>query len=290
MRTLVLGGTLFFGRRLVNALLAAGHTVTVVTRGNRRDPFDQDVDWRLADRTDADALAAGLGDDRWDVAFDQIGYSPDDAELLLRLLDGRVEHLVFMSTGAVYTPTGRPLTESEFDPTTYPVRSGDRAAFDYGEGKRLAEAVYFQRAKFSVTAARFPIVIGPDDYTTRLARLIERVRRGQPLHPLHVDATISLLTSADAARLLAWAGENRIEGAVNGQTGAVAFRELLDWIAADTGGSADLGGQAQSGAQSGTFQIDQSSWLDRTRAESLGCPFTDDLRTAIRDAAHEPAE
>lgn len=287
MHTLVLGGTLFFGRRLVNTLLAAGHTVTVVTRGNRREPFDQAVDWRLADRTDADALAAALGDDRWDVAFDQIGYSPDDAELLRRLLDGRVEHLVFMSTGAVYTPTGRPLVESEFDPTTHPVRRGDRTAFDYGEGKRLAEAVYFQRAQFSVTAARFPIVIGPDDYTTRLARLIDRVRQGEPLHPLHADAHISLLTSADAARLLAWAGENRIEGAVNGQTGAVAFRELLDWIAADTGGSIDLGAPAPSAAESKSFQIDQSSWLDRTRAETLGCPFADDLRTAVREAALE---
>ena len=39
---------------------------------------------------------------------------------------------------------------------------------DYAEAKRQAESAFFTDAKFRVIAARFPIVCGPDDYTSRL--------------------------------------------------------------------------------------------------------------------------
>ena len=38
-RILVIGGTRFFGLRLVEGLLEAGHAVTLATRGRAADPF-----------------------------------------------------------------------------------------------------------------------------------------------------------------------------------------------------------------------------------------------------------
>lgn len=288
MRVLVLGGTLFFGKRLVESLLDAGHEVTLVTRGQREDPFGDRVERRRADRSVEESLSAALNpSDHWDVVYDQIGYSPDDADLLTRLVAGRTRRLVFMSSGAVYTATDTALTESEFDPASYPMKLGARTEFDYGEGKRLAETVYVQRGEFEVVSARFPIVIGPDDYTRRLERLIERVRTGQPLDLLNEagetpDPKVSLLTSADAARFLLWAGTApSLNEPLNGQSGVIGFQELLVLIGQATKGEVKFQPRPEKG-ETGSFQIDRSSWLDRARALELGCPLESDLAASIR--------
>ncbi len=63
------------------------------------------------------------------------------------------------SSMAVYEPT-LSLLEEDFNPYEYAIAYGDRNDFNYGEGKRLAEAVVFQQATFLVVAVRFPVVIG----------------------------------------------------------------------------------------------------------------------------------
>lgn len=42
-KILVFGGTRFFGKRLVESLLQAGHDVTIATRGLTVDPFGSTV-------------------------------------------------------------------------------------------------------------------------------------------------------------------------------------------------------------------------------------------------------
>ena len=58
MRVLTLGGTRFIGRHIVETLLAAGHTVTTLTRGKSLDELPAEVE-RL--RGDRDAGAVGPG-------------------------------------------------------------------------------------------------------------------------------------------------------------------------------------------------------------------------------------
>ena len=57
MRVLVMGGSLFNGRSLVEELVAAGHEVTVCNRGKTPDARPGGVDRLVADRTDHDAVA-----------------------------------------------------------------------------------------------------------------------------------------------------------------------------------------------------------------------------------------
>jgi len=57
MNILVLGGTQFVGRQVVEALLAAGHRVSTLNRGIRPDELPSDVE-RL--RGDRDNGVAGL--------------------------------------------------------------------------------------------------------------------------------------------------------------------------------------------------------------------------------------
>lgn len=150
-RTIVSGGTGFVGRFIVEALLAAGHEVTVA---GRREPepgfFSARVGFRYLD-LDEGGVSAGLfqGADHFvHAAFDHLhgkyrGGEGDDPEgfrrrnlnLSLRLFDAAkaagVRRTVFLSSRAVYGPRPRGETlreEMEARPDTL-----------YGEVKLAAE-------------------------------------------------------------------------------------------------------------------------------------------------------
>ena len=72
MKSLVLGGSAFIGRRLVEVLQAAGHTVTVLNRGSRNDGIDGagGVECLVADRSDPASVRDALGSAEFDAVFD----------------------------------------------------------------------------------------------------------------------------------------------------------------------------------------------------------------------------
>ncbi len=62
MKILVVGGTRFFGIPMVNALLAAGHDVTIASRGNVLPEFDGEVKYLVMDRMNSESVKAAVGD------------------------------------------------------------------------------------------------------------------------------------------------------------------------------------------------------------------------------------
>ena len=85
MRILVVGGTRFVGRHVVDQAVARGHQVTVFHRGRSgADLFQGDdrVDLRIGDRNeDLSALAEG----RWDATVDTCAYVPAQVQRLGRV-------------------------------------------------------------------------------------------------------------------------------------------------------------------------------------------------------------
>ena len=70
-RILVIGGTLFVGRALVERLLARGDDVVVMHRG-RGTPFGDRVAELHGDRNDADGVRRLLDGERFDAVFDNV--------------------------------------------------------------------------------------------------------------------------------------------------------------------------------------------------------------------------
>lgn len=194
---LVLGGTRFFGKTLVQELLAKGVAVTVATRGLMADPFADRVRRIKVDREDPLSLKKALGGPGWDVVYDQICYSPNDAKNAFDLLRGRIGHYVFTSSQSAYATSGL-QRESDFDPYAYPLKMGGRGDFDYGEGKRQAEAAFFQLAGFPVTAVRYSFVLGPDDYTERLKFHVDRIKQGGTIAAPNLESLTSICPSSEA--------------------------------------------------------------------------------------------
>ena len=107
VRTLVLGGTGFVGRRLVELLHDAGNEVAVLNRGVTPVTLPPAVERLIADRTDLEAMSATVRHREWDAVFDvsgvvQIAGGASLAEHAA-LFDGHTARYVFVSSQSVLT-------------------------------------------------------------------------------------------------------------------------------------------------------------------------------------------
>ncbi|HWK24290.1 MAG TPA: NAD-dependent dehydratase [Ureibacillus sp.] len=239
-KILVFGGTRFFGKKLVEKLIEE-HEVTIATRGKTKHDFGDKVNHVIVDRTCKEEIEATLGNTKWDIIFDNICYSPNDALVACEIFEGKTEKYVFTSSMSTYADLGSELSEDDFNPYSYEVRYGDVSDYSYGEGKRLAEAVFFQKANFPVVAVRFPIVLGEDDYTRRLHFHIERVAESKVISFLNMDANMSFISSDDASEFLKFAGLSGIIGPYNAtSSGTYTMRELMDIIEEKVGKKAKI--------------------------------------------------
>jgi nucleoside-diphosphate-sugar epimerase len=276
-RVLVIGGTRYFGRRLVKLLLDGSARVTLLTRGIKADPFADRVTRIRADRTDRRRLVEALrGRGEWDVVFDQVCYGPEEAEASAAALGNRVGRYVFTSTVSVYGDDldGR-LGEDRFDPWKYELRGGSAKALGYGEGKRQAEAYFFQRTELEPVAVRLPAVLGPDDPSGRLEFHVSRVLRGKALVIPDLDARLSLISSTEAADFLAWVALSAHVGPINAaSTGDLAIGRLLRLIEAATGRRASV--RIEGNRRHASPFAGPHSWtLDQRLAAAMGFQFSD---------------
>ncbi len=101
MRLLVLGGTRFVGRAVIQEALVRGWDVTAVHRGVTGALPDAVAGLR-ADRTVPGELVRALGEQTWDVAVDTWDGSPRVATEAAGLLAGRVGSYGYVSSGSIY--------------------------------------------------------------------------------------------------------------------------------------------------------------------------------------------
>ncbi len=188
MRVLVIGGTRFLGLELTFRMLAAGHSVTLLNRGTRSDPFGTRVTRLVVDRTTS-AFETALKGMTFDAAIDFATYTGDDARGTLRALGGRVGHYILISSGQVYLVRdgyAGPARESDYDGPLIaaPQNPQDLSEYRYGIGKRDAEdalAGAWQATQFPVTALRIPMVNGPRDHYRRIEAYVARMIDGGPI-------------------------------------------------------------------------------------------------------------
>jgi len=240
MRLLVLGGTRFLGRAVVDTALAAGWEVTTLTRGQSGEP-PPTVDSRIGDRTTSDGLAA-LGDGEWDVVVDTCGYVPRDVLASARALDGRVGHYVFVSTISTYPgwpaePVDAATPQHECAPDAGP------ADGDYGTLKAGCERAVEQAFGAGSTLVRSGLLIGPHDNTIRLSWWLSRLAcGGEVLAGGSPDRPTQFIDVRDLASWMLHCGEHRIWGGYvsTALPATSTFGRMLAAARAVTGGDARI--------------------------------------------------
>src|SRR3954451_16314431 len=99
MRLLMLGGTVFLGRAIVELALERGHEVTLFTRGQQNPDLFPEVEKLRGDRDGDLALPDGR---QWDAVIDTSGYIPRVVRASAERLAGAAGHYTFVSTISVY--------------------------------------------------------------------------------------------------------------------------------------------------------------------------------------------
>lgn len=230
MKLIVLGGSVFVGRHVVEAALAAGHAVTVFNRGQRPLPFGGAVQALHGDRN-LDSDLAVLRDVQADAVIDCCGYTPAQVQASTAAL-AQVPFHVFVSTISVYErfPPGVEWDES---------LPRSQAAEGYGGLKARAEDLLGATLPGRLAVVRPGLVAGPWDPTGRFTWWPLRVARGgEVLAPGRPQRPVQFIDARDLGAFCVQLAESRYAGTFNVLGDTQPMQALLD-TCREAAGAAD---------------------------------------------------
>lgn len=276
-KVLVLGGTQYFGKKLVRKLLKNGDFVTIATRGTKIDPFGDQVERLVIDRENRESMMEAFEDRSWDIVYDQSCFSPIEAKDTSDALKGKTGRYIFTSTQAVYD-FGTLHKEENFNAADYEINYKTRKEYPgyegYKEAKRASEAVFHQLGSFHVVSVRFPIVVSEDDYSERLKFHVDKIIAEESIGIHNPDFRYSFIHAEEAADFLMKIGNHEFSGAINpGSKGDVSLRELVEKIERQTNKSAIIDTSVNAEFPS-PYSLPGSWSIDTSKAEELGFEFT----------------
>ncbi len=225
MRLLLIGGTRFVGRHVVEAAVAAGHDVTVFHRGLSEPPDLPEVEHVHGDREGGlDALAGRT----WDAAVDACGYAPRIVRLSVDALARGAERYCFVSSESVYAEPLPPVVTEEAPLATLGASSGEWGW--YGPLKVLCERVVRARLGADRSLVVRPgYVVGPHDPTDRFTSWVRRASLGGTMvAPGDGGDRVQVIDGRDLGAFVVRLLEDGATDAFNADGPPVTLRELLD--------------------------------------------------------------
>jgi nucleoside-diphosphate-sugar epimerase len=178
--SLVIGGTLFIGRALVDQLLERGDDIVIMHRG-KGTPFGKRVGEIRCDRNDIAAVRAALGGTRFDVVYDNVydwerGTTADQVSAAAIAASQGLRRYVFTSSVAAYPEGGEYDEQAPLVPSDYPNPYSAQKA----DSERALFELHRQRG-IPVTTLRPAFIYGPHNPFDREAFFWDRLRAGRPI-------------------------------------------------------------------------------------------------------------
>jgi 2'-hydroxyisoflavone reductase len=280
-----MGGTRFVGRHIVQALLDAGHEVTLFHRGaGDEDPFPQ-AEHRHGDR---DGDLAQLAEGEWDATVDLSAFVPRQVRTLGEALGragGRGGRYLYVSSVSAYAEAESPgITESSPLEVLTDPDAEEVTPQTYGGLKALCEYAAVEVFGAQTLIVRPTYVIGPYDTTGRFTYWVRRLAEGgEVLAAGPQDQPVQVVDARDLADFCVRLLEDGASGPfhVAGPPPPHTLGDLLEavreavapegttirWIAPETATGQGLDGQAlplwHGGERSNTAAADPSAALAR---------------------------
>jgi len=254
MKLLILGGTIFLGRHLVDAALARGHEVTLFNRGQHNPHLYPQVEKLRGDRNgDLRALEGR----RWDACIDTCGYLPPHVRASAQLLAKAVDHYTYISSLSVYPDysspgiderapvqrlTAQQMLELSKVKTLTPATVEKYQAL-YGPLKALCEQAALMVMPGRVLNIRAGVLVGPYEQYDRFAYWVHRIAHGgEVLAPGRPDRPVQIIDARDLAQWTIRMIEARRTGTYNatGPDYELTIQQLLEECIVASGSDAHL--------------------------------------------------
>ncbi len=227
MDILIIGGTIFLGRALVEAAVAQGHRVTLFNRGRSNPAAFPELETIIGDReTDLEQLKGR----RWDAVIDTCGYAPRLVEVSTEALKGVVEHYTFISTLSVYPPQGASKRDEASELLPYDDEMPEEVSnASYGPLKVGCERVVQRAYPESALIIRAGLIVGPHDPTNRFTYWVTRAAKGGDAIAPPVDQPLQFVDARDMAEFTLRQTESMTNEIYNvtGPERRLAFGEFL---------------------------------------------------------------
>lgn len=229
MNILIIGGTRFLGRALVNTALTRGHKLTLFNRGKSNPDLFPDVETITGDRNTDLHLLEGR---TWDAVIDTCGFEPGVVRKSVKALAGSAGQYTFISSISAYADFNqRNMDESaptaqlaEGEPETFKIEN-------YGPLKVLCELAAEEAFPGRALNVRPGLIVGEYDASDRFTYWPWRVSQGgEVLAPDRPEHPIQFIDVRDLADWTILAIEEGRTGYYNltGPNRTMTFGELLD--------------------------------------------------------------
>jgi 2'-hydroxyisoflavone reductase len=261
MRLLILGGTHFLGRHMVECALARGHEVTLFNRGQRNPDLFPQLERLIGDR---DGHLDALKGRTWDAVIDPSGYVPRVVAQSARLLADAVAHYTFISTISVYANSAIPRQDENAELAVLDDPTSEDIPRYYGALKALCEQAVQGAMPGRALQVRPGLIVGPFDPSDRFTYWpIRYDRGGEVLAPGSPDKPVQVIDGRDLAEWVIRMVEGRQTGTFNatGPNRPYRMGEVLEACAAGTGTSAQ------------TTWVDEAFLLEQKVQPWMGLPL-----------------
>jgi 2'-hydroxyisoflavone reductase len=226
VKLLVLGGTQFLGRAMVEAALDRGDEVTLFNRGETNPLLFPDVEKVRGDRA-VDLIPSG----RWDAVVDTSGYLPRVVRRSAEALRGSVERYLFVSSISVYASFSEGPKEDSprAELGDLPIDEMLPGYENYGPLKALCEDVVTEVYDGRALIVRAGLIVGPYDPTGRFTYWPHRVARGgEFIVPAPPDDQVQFVDARDLGAWLVDLCARRESGAFNATHPGASWADLVE--------------------------------------------------------------
>jgi nucleoside-diphosphate-sugar epimerase len=237
VRILVLGGTVFLSRTIVEVARDAGHQVTCFARGLSGNPPDG-VEFVQGDRDEPDGLAV-LGEAAYDAVVDVEVQSPTRVRRALTALGATAGHWTYISSGSVYAEDATTGQNAASSPLLSPPPEGsdesDREL--YGPFKVACENAVRAAVGDKAFICRAGLIVGLRDVSDRFGYWPGRLASGgEVLVPGDPADLVQYIDVGDLAEWVLHCAEHRVLGTFDGAAPAKPWGEVIEAMVTAVGG------------------------------------------------------
>ncbi|WP_186670849.1 NAD-dependent epimerase/dehydratase family protein [Sporosarcina sp. BP05] len=232
MKLLVIGGTSFVGRHIVERSLQNGHEVVLFNRGKTNPDLFPKCRHIIGDRR-AHMDQAAL--EHWDAVIDTSGYTPNDVKPVIEALKDKIDHYTFISTISVYDDHSKGDVNENSSTFTHTITTDEVTGETYGPLKVMCEKEVNDGFGSKALIVRPCIIVGPDDPTDRFTYWAMRTVEEGPIAIPGGDRKVQWIDVRDLAKWIVEMIEEKKTGTFNAASQPVSFETFIDELTSEQG-------------------------------------------------------